>query len=399
MGFSVKQVRALKRNPDHRHIRTREANGRELTYLEGWYAITEANRIFGFDGWSRETIESKCILAREKGGTFLTVYVARVRLTVQANGSTVIREGHGTGEGRGTSPGEVHDIALKAAETDATKRALATFGRPFGLELYRGGKAAAQQKPLPSPTSIGANAANAANETKLVPDHQLATDHQDRTVEATSDAASSNVAPAADARAGFHPDDTTPIPRPSHYYGHRHQNSIARHFRDERQQAERTIATSAQTPLSPAPPLAPGAQPELSLGRIDKSVLTIAEPKRLRDKAHLGFVASQPCLVCGRQPSDPHHLRFAQLRAIGLKVSDEFTVPLCRGHHRQLHQAGNEVTWWGNFNLKPLEVAKELWSKRRAIAISTVPNATQQQRPSDLPETVQDENSLPNRSM
>ena len=159
MGFSVKQVRALKRNPDHRHIRTRLANGRELTYLEGWYAITEANRIFGFDGWSRETIEPKCILAREKGGTFLAVYVARVRLTVQANGATVIREGHGTGEGRGTSPGEVHDIALKAAETDATKRALATFGRPFGLELYRGGKAAAQQRPLPSSPSIAANEA------------------------------------------------------------------------------------------------------------------------------------------------------------------------------------------------------------------------------------------------
>ena len=103
--------------------------------------------------------------------------------------------------------------------------------------------------------------------------------------------------------------------------------------------------------------------PSSAPGRIDKSVLTIAEPKRLRDKAHLGFVASQPCLVCGRQPSDPHHLRFAQPRALGLKVSDEFTVPLCRGHHRQLHQAGNEVTWWGNFNLKPLEVAKALWGQ------------------------------------
>ena len=78
---------------------------------------------------------------------------------MQADGATIIREGHGTGEGRGTSPGEVHDIALKAAETDATKRALATFGRPFGLELYRGGKTAAhktkaQQTPLPSPSSI-----------------------------------------------------------------------------------------------------------------------------------------------------------------------------------------------------------------------------------------------------
>ena len=77
-------------------------------------------------------------------------------------------------------------------------------------------------------------------------------------------------------------------------------------------------------------------------GLIDKSELTFGEPKRLRDKAHLNFVASQPCLVCGRQPCDPHHLRFAQPRAMGLKVSDEFTVPLCRGHHRQLNQAGNE---------------------------------------------------------
>jgi hypothetical protein len=74
-------------------------------------------------------------------------------------------------------------------------------------------------------------------------------------------------------------------------------------------------------------------------------------------------VASQPCLVCGRQPSDPHHLRFAQPRALGLKVSDEFTVPLCRIHHRQLHQAGNEVAWWGNFDLKPMEVAKGLWEQ------------------------------------
>ena len=70
-------------------------------------------------------------------GSFLAVYIAKVRITVHADGATIVREGHGSGEGRGTSPGEVHDIALKAAETDATKRALATFGKPFGLELYR----------------------------------------------------------------------------------------------------------------------------------------------------------------------------------------------------------------------------------------------------------------------
>ena len=127
MGFSAKQVQALRRNLDHRYIRTREANGHALYYIEGWYAISEANRIFGFDGWNRETIESRCVLARENRGSFLAVYIAKVRVTVHAEGSTTIREGHGTGEGRGTSPGEVHDIALKAAETDATKRALATF--------------------------------------------------------------------------------------------------------------------------------------------------------------------------------------------------------------------------------------------------------------------------------
>jgi recombination DNA repair RAD52 pathway protein len=92
MGFSAKQVQALRRQPSGRHIRTREAHGRELTYLEGWYAISEANRIFGFDGWNRETVESKCVLARENRGTFLAVYTARVRVTVHADGATIIRE-------------------------------------------------------------------------------------------------------------------------------------------------------------------------------------------------------------------------------------------------------------------------------------------------------------------
>ena len=140
----------------------------------------------------------------------------------------------------------------------------------------------------------------------------------------------------ADTRLGFHPDDTTPIPRPSRYYGRR-QDVVTR----DRAQGRRELEAQPSAGSSIVP-VAPGLVP----GQIDKSVLAIAEPKRLRDKAHLRFVASQPCLVCGRQPSDPHHLRFAQPRALGMKVSDEFTVPLCRGHHRQLHQAGNEVIWW-----------------------------------------------------
>ena len=123
-----------------------------------------------------------------------------------------------------------------------------------------------------------------------------------------------------------------------------------------RDQAQTGDDNSAALPLAPAAPALPNV-------RIDKSQLAIAEPKRLRDKAHLKFVASQPCLICGRQPSDPHHLRFAQPRAIGLKVSDEFTVPLCRGHHRQVHQAGNEIAWWEDLQVNALEIARGLWEQ------------------------------------
>ena len=144
MGFSAKQVQALRRDLDHRQVRTRESNGRALYYIEGWYAITEANRIFGFDAWNRETVETRCVLTRENRGTFLAVYTARVRITVHAGDTTTVREGHGTGEGRGSSPGEVHDMALKAAETDATKRALATFGKPFGSGVVQ-----QQKDPIP----------------------------------------------------------------------------------------------------------------------------------------------------------------------------------------------------------------------------------------------------------
>ena len=171
MGFSAKQVQALRRNLDHRYVRTREANGRELSYIEGWYAISEANRIFGFDGWNRETIESRCVLARENRGSFLAIYIARVRITVHADGVTIIREGHGSGEGRGAAPGEAHDTALKAAETDATKRALATFGKPFGLALYGGTKPSSirENRVLPSAPATGVRLVRNGNEPAVVP--------------------------------------------------------------------------------------------------------------------------------------------------------------------------------------------------------------------------------------
>jgi hypothetical protein len=90
---------------------------------------------------------------------------------------------------------------------------------------------------------------------------------------------------------------------------------------------------------------------------------------RRRDKAHLRFVATHACLVCGRQPSDPHHLRFAQAAALGRKVSDEFTVPLCRSHHRELHRVGNEGNWWSERGIAPLSVAARLWRKTHTITM------------------------------
>jgi hypothetical protein len=90
-------------------------------------------------------------------------------------------------------------------------------------------------------------------------------------------------------------------------------------------------------------------------------VAPLQKTVRKRNKAHLGFVAARACLICRRMPCDAHHLRFAQPRSLGRKVSDEFTVPLCREHHQQLHRHGNEAAWWANVQIAPIEVAKQLW--------------------------------------
>jgi len=105
-----------------------------------------------------------------------------------------------------------------------------------------------------------------------------------------------------------------------------------------------------------------------SVIKIDKSMLYFSEIRRHRDKTHLRFVALQPCLICGRAPSDAHHLRFAQRRALGRKNSDEFVVPLCRMHHSQNHQVGDEFEWWKSSGIDPLQVASRLWSISRGVA-------------------------------
>jgi hypothetical protein len=98
---------------------------------------------------------------------------------------------------------------------------------------------------------------------------------------------------------------------------------------------------------------------------VDKGALTVSEPRRYRDRAHLRFVSAQPCLICGRRPSDAHHLRFAQPRALGRRVSDEYTVPLCRTHHRVLHRHGDEAAWWMANGVQPVAIAGELWQRTR----------------------------------
>jgi hypothetical protein len=100
---------------------------------------------------------------------------------------------------------------------------------------------------------------------------------------------------------------------------------------------------------------------------IDKSALAIPEPRRVRDRDHVKFVAAQACLICGRQPADAHHLRFAQTRALGRKVSDEFTVPLCRGHHRAVHRADDENNWWKEVAIDPMRIARKLWRRSRPV--------------------------------
>jgi hypothetical protein len=312
VSFSDTQIRALQRNIPSRNLRSRIRDGKELTYVEGWYAIHVANRIFGFDGWDRETLETRCVVARETRGSYSAVYAARVRVTVHLGERIVVRDGHGSGEGRGGTIGEVHDLALKAAETDATKRALATFGKAFGLALYANDRRKPEADLAASPPS------------------SIPTD--------TQTAAPTNPVDETDGRG----------------------EQVVRHDTNDRVKkpeaaAKPGVAIYEKTPLEKTLRTAPVRL------RIDKSALFFGETRRARDKEHLRYVSAQPCLLCGARPSDAHHLQFAQPRALGRKVGDDFTVPLCRNHHRELHHCRNEAAWWHDKGIDPIAVANQLW--------------------------------------
>jgi hypothetical protein len=212
-----------------------------------------------------------------------------------------------------------HEIAAKGAETDATKRALSTFGNLFGLSLYGGNPEtgpAGPQRFLNGQLRRAAGAAAAAQ--SPIPER----------IEPSRDSVSEiGGSTIGDGIASTEVPSTPPWP------------DI-----DPFEEAAARAAASA---------------------RVDKSQLFRSEVQRLRDPFHLRYVAGLGCLVCGRKPSHAHHLRFAQPRALGRKVSDEFTVPLCNLHHREVHTRGNEEAWWQENKLSPLAIASELWATSR----------------------------------
>ena len=147
MSFPSEVISKLKADLDGSVVSSRKQAGRALSYVESWHCIAEANRIFGFGNWDRETIDLKCINEHSeeaegnkgKYNKHYVTYIARVRITVRNadNDNLVVREGCGSGHGKGMSDcGDAHESALKEAESDAMKRALMTFGNPFGLALY-----------------------------------------------------------------------------------------------------------------------------------------------------------------------------------------------------------------------------------------------------------------------
>lgn len=157
MSFTDPQLAALAAPLCRDHVKGRNQAGREVNYIEGWHAIAEANRIFGFDAWDRETVDLKCVsekaceIGLQKKPGFRVAYTCRVRITVHVGERKIVREGCGYGSGIDGDVGEAHESAVKEAETDAMKRCLITFGNPFGLALYD--KTRAEVAPASNPTN------------------------------------------------------------------------------------------------------------------------------------------------------------------------------------------------------------------------------------------------------
>ena len=156
MTFSAEQKQMLAAPLSREVVKTRKQGGRSVSYVEAWHAIAEANRIFGFDNWTRETVAFECVNQQEreigeaKVAGWGVTYTAKVRIAVyRDSASAVVREGCGAGHGIDRDLGQAHESALKEAESDAMKRALTTFGNAFGLALYDKEQANVSDEPSP----------------------------------------------------------------------------------------------------------------------------------------------------------------------------------------------------------------------------------------------------------
>jgi DNA recombination protein Rad52 len=355
MAFTDTQVRLLKAKLDPRYIRTRSSNGSTLSYVEGWHAIAEANRIFGYEAWDRRTVSANCVWTEAKTGTYRAVYTAKVRITVRAGEVKVVREGSGTCEATAFTAGQAHELALKGAETDATKRALATFGNPFGLALYDREQTGVR-KPRAFPgmhsgpwvlrSAAGSSVSSHDTRTAFVA-ALCRTMTEAKDIELLYDLWEQNIETLRTLQR-YSKEEPGIVPK------------LVAHLR--------SCAVGLVKQAGTRQDLSEAAVSKDSGARqaIDKSTLVLSEPKRIRCKEHLRYVASQPCVICGRSPSHAHHVRHAQRRGLGIKVSDEFTVPLCATHHQQLHNTTKEREWWQERKIDPLIVAGMLWRESQA---------------------------------
>ena len=360
MAFTDQQQKQLSGKLAEKHICTRVQHGMKLSYMEGWHAIDEANRIFGFDGWDRETVWVNCVWEDGRREPKACAYAVRIRIRVRAGDTIICREGSGVGHGKGATLGEAHESALKEAETDATKRALTTFGNPFGLALYDKHQAGVRRnsKPKVMPNGIPIDWVFTTAKGEILGRYDVPQGFCGQMREALNKASDlaelhslwTRNAETVEQLRIVSPDLKTA--QGTHYA------DILENLRGQRMLQLQSLAEREKAR-------------EVESAPVDKSELTLATAKRLRDGTHLRFVASLPCLVCGRTPSQAHHLRFAQLRSMGSKVSDEWTVPLCITHHRSLHDVGIEEDWWREQEIDAKTEATKLWQQHRQPELSS----------------------------
>jgi DNA recombination protein Rad52 len=385
MAFTDSQVRLLKAKLDPRYIRTRNSNGSTLSYVEGWHAIAEANRIFGYEAWDRRTVSAGCVWTEAKAGSYRAVYTAKVRITVRAGEVKVVREGSGSCEATAATAGQAHELALKGAETDATKRALATFGNPFGLALYdreqNGVRKQRGTHEMPSGPWVLRSPAGSSVSSHDTPTafivalRRAMTEAKD--IELLYDLWERNIETLRTLHR-FSKEEPGIVPK------------LVAHLRS----CAVGLVKQANTPQVLEEANVARSDDPVARRIIDKSALAISKPKRIRCKDHLRYVASQPCVICGRSPSHAHHVRYAQRRGLGIKVSDEFTVPLCTTHHQQLHNTTKEREWWQERKINPLIIAGTLWRESR-LHYADPAQAADKEPIHSLPEASSTESSTP----